>query len=119
KTKESDTDLSDQEWHLLKWFLDTAGDGESVTLGEVEAIEADTKLGEAFYKEHLAWEKAVLEEAKIYEKRYRAPHATAATVWAILSLIANIVMFILLLTQLRWLLFLLGLTGLLLAIYVV
>ena len=93
KTKESDTDLSDQEWHLLKWFLDTAGDGESVTLGEVEAIEADTKLGEAFYKEHLAWEKAVLEEAKIYEKRYRAPHATAATVWAILSLIANIVMF--------------------------
>ncbi len=119
KTKESDTDLSDQEWHLLKWFLDTAGDGESVTLGEVEAIEADTKLGEAFYKEHLAWEKAVLEEAKIYEKRYRAPHATAATVWAILSLIANIALFILLLTQLRWLLFLIGLTGLLLAIYVV
>ncbi|QIK51813.1 DUF2207 domain-containing protein [Jeotgalibaca porci] len=117
KTKESDTDLSDQEWHLLKWFLDTAGDGESVTLGEVEAIEADTKLGEAFYKEHLAWEKAVLKEAKTYEKRYQAPHAKAASIWVILSLIANIALLILLLTQLRWLLFLLGLTGLLLAIY--
>lgn len=116
--KAPDLDLASHEKQLLHWFLDTAGDGESVTFGEIEAIEYDTKLGEVFYSERLAWEKAVLEDAKIYEKRYRAPHATAANIWSAISVIANTVMFVALITQFRIWLFLLGLTGFILGIYV-
>lgn len=117
--KAQDANLSVHESQLISWFLDTAGDGDSVIFSEIEDIEEDTKLGEAFYKERLVWEKAVLEEARVYEERYRAPHATAATVWVVLSVIANTVMLVLLTTLLNPFAFLLAFTGFVIAIYLV
>ncbi|MGP6140382.1 MULTISPECIES: DUF2207 domain-containing protein [unclassified Jeotgalibaca] len=123
KLKEPDSGLLKHEKQLMRWFLKIGGDGKAVTFGRIESINYDTKLGERFYKARMAWQQAVRDDAKVYEERYRAPHATTARTWSIITLIANNIFFILLTIgvfayQLPIWLFLLGFTGLALAIYV-
>lgn len=124
KLKEPDATLSAHEKQLMKWFLQTAGDGKSVTFSYIESLSAETTIGERFYKAQMLWEKEVRDEAADHAAKYAAPHAAAAKSWSLAALFATIIFFIVLtigffIFDLPGWLFLLGLAGLVLGIYVV
>lgn len=95
KMKEPDAGVLQHEKQLMNWFLKAGGNGKVVRFSEIEAIEYDTKRGERFYNARMSWEKEVRDAAKQYEDTYRAPHATAATGWTIVTLIATLIFFVL------------------------
>ena len=87
--KGPDEFLLKHEERLLHLFIDIAGDGQEVTLEDIENIGKDKKEAKRFNSEREKWVGDVENESRTYKDQYRAAHATKATGFIIFTALAN------------------------------
>lgn len=122
--KEADDALLKHEKRMIHWFIEVAGDGEKVTLSEIEQTGKDEKLAKEFYSEQEKWVSDVEEDAHPLKEAFQAHYANRALGYITLSVIGNVLVLFLTgllaeLTQITYWVLTLPVLGILLSILLI
>ena len=82
--------LLSHEKQLLEWFISDVGNGESVTLDDIENIADNSAEAKRFNENREKWQERVMDVATPKRKTYRSKDNKKAVAFAALALVANI-----------------------------
>ncbi|PTQ82241.1 putative membrane protein [Trichococcus patagoniensis] len=84
--------LLSHEKLLLDWFISDVGDGESVTLDDIENIADNSAEAKRFNENRVKWQERVMDVATPKRKNYRSKDNAKAIAFAVLALVASVVL---------------------------